>query len=397
MKPISNVFPMKRKQAEKQKAENENPGLKALNCFSIIEMSAGQLKTTMNTVLGFLNLLSDPRVSDQARSVFTEYVYTSSSSLLQLFNNLVELYNIYNEDVAVSKTDVNVNQVMNDLNTKYNLELKHGTKTNLNLKLSIPESEEEKIILCDEDKLTKILETLMENAIGFSGEGNLYFGYSILATNEIQFYFHDNGAGISMEKLEEVFKDYINNPQGLDVNHDLAALKMEVARHFAELLGAKLYSKTKEGIGSSFYLTFPLESVVESMEQDSEPTDSVPNWKKKNILIAEDIDSNYILLEAILSETGVSLTRAKNGAEAVRACEVSGTAFDVILMDIVMPEMDGYEAARLIKGMCNTPIIGQTAYSLESEDNKDKLVHFDAFLTKPIWEHELFRALKKYM
>ena len=375
-----------------------NPALDYLNSFKVVEMVAAQLKTTMNTVLGFLNLVKDKNVSQQARGVFTEYVYTSSSGLLQLFNNLVELYQILNGKTARTSGKVSINQVLGDLEKKYTSELKHHTKCNLQLQLHIPDEFQELVLDTDGNKLISILEALLQNAIGFSHNGTINYGYTIVEDKEIQFFFHDNGAGISMEQLENAFRTYMDNPSGMDISYDLAALRMEVARRLTEVLGGKIWSNSKLGSGSSFYFSLPVESQLQNITKTTQTDELRPDWSQCRILIAEDIDSNYMLLKTLLSASNVEIVRAKTGSEAVHLYENNSGSFQAILMDIVMPEMDGFEAASRIKRINGSiPIIGQTAYCLDSEDDKGKLQHFDDFLTKPIWSHELLRTLGKYL
>jgi CheY-like chemotaxis protein len=288
--------------------------------------------------------------------------------------------------------------MLTDLRKKYDSELKHRTKNDLELILDMPSEYEEPVITTDGNKLISILESLLENAIGFSSEGIINFGYTIVQGREIHFFFHDTGAGISMDQLETAFKAYISNPSGMDISYDLAALRMEVARRFTEVLEGKIWSNSKLGAGSSFYLSLSADQEIQSVKKE-EPLDSHrPDWKNSKILIAEDIDSNYMLLKTLLSVTNLEIVRAKNGTEAVHIFENSSNGFDAILMDIVMPDMDGFEAALRIKKVNKTiPIIGQTAYCLDSEDESGKLKHFDDFLTKPIWSHELIRTLGKYL
>ena len=369
-----------------------------LNSFAVIEMISAQLKTTMNTVLGFLNLVKEKKVSPHARDVFTEYVYSSSSNLLQLFNYLVELYHLVNNNASKNISRISVNQILTDLSKKYTSELKHRTKSDLNLELHLPSELNELELDTDGGKLTTVLESLLQNAIGFSEGGTINFGYTLVQDKEIRFFFHDSGAGISMEQLEGAFANYLGNPCGMDISSDLSTLRMEVARRFTEMLGGRIWSSTRLGAGSSFYLAIPVTRTIKNTSKEKTDKSQCPDWSGKRILIAEDIDSNYVLLKTLLEASRAEIVWAKNGSEALDLFASSNNSFDAVLMDIVMPVMDGFEAAQGIKKINKAiPIIGQTAYCLDSEEDRNKLKFFDDFLTKPIWKHELLRTLSKFL
>jgi len=382
---------------EKERSETATL-LSFLNSFSVVEMIAAQIKTTMNTVLGFMNLLKEKKVSEHARGIFTEYVYSSSTSLLQLFNNLVELHHILNNKTINTISSINVNQVLNDLKKKYDSELKHRTTSHLELKLDFPGENEERVISTDSTKLIAVLESLLQNALGFSDSGIIHFGYSVVRDKEIQFFFRSSAMGISMDQLETAFNMYLNNHSGMDISFDLAALRMEVARRFTDLLGGKIWSRALPEGGSGFYLSIPSLKKIKRINKLDEEEEPIPDWKLKKILIAEDVDTNYMLLKTILKPTRVEIIHAENGSEAVSIFKTNSGKFDAILMDIVMPVMDGFEAAMQIKQLDpSIPIVGQTAYCLDSENENGRLKHFDDFLIKPIWSHELLGSLRKYL
>ena len=393
-----------RTQSKKETAKSpqiqaeEDPLFTYLNSFALVEMVAVELKTTMNIVLGFVDMLKDTTVYQHTRSVFTEYVYSSSSNLMQLLNNLVELQHILNNKISRIDSTFNLNQLLTNLHKKSKAELENSNKSNLNLELHLPDENKELVIKTDSNKLTLIIESLIQNAIGFSDNGTINYGFTMDPQKEIRFFFHDNGAGFSMDQLEIDFKSHLIQSGGMDISYNLAALRMEVARRLAEVLGGKIWSKSKMGDGSSFYFSIPVDKRTRNIEKEEHLENANPDWSNRKILIAEDIDSNFMLLKTILSKSNVEIVRACNGSEAVNLFKNNTHKFNAVLMDILMPEMDGFEAASQIKKMNSTiPIIGQTAYCLDSEEEKENMQNFDDFLTKPIWSHELIRSLSKYL
>jgi CheY-like chemotaxis protein len=179
---------------------------------------------------------------------------------------------------------------------------------------------------------------------------------------------------------------------------DTAALRINIAKHLVQLLGGQLKADSVLWEGSTFTFTIPLEEAeVYREEKIKEPEIKIHLWNDKQILIAEDVESNFVYLRELLNPTHVKIYWAKNGREAVKICS-ENKDISLVLMDILMPEMDGYEAARLIKkGRPDLPVIAQTAYSMEGDEYLESLKYFDNYLTKPIWSHELLDTLSKYL
>ncbi len=369
-----------------------------LNSASILEMTSAQVKTTMNTVLGFLNLSKDERLSQQTRDIFTNYVYTSSSALLQLFNNLTELYQIHNGSDNYVTSRIDLNDLLIDLQTKYQKELKYRDLEEHKLTLHLPVYEKKHMLNSVKNKLVIIIEALLQNAIDFGEEGKIDFGYVVNDSNDFEFYFYSKGTHFSTDQLEVTLSEYIKNPSGLDIGMVLASIRLEVAKLLVKRIGGTMWATSKPGSNYGFHFTLTGEKKRSKMNGSPVVESTRPDWSKFKVLIAEDVESNFMLLKSMLTPTKIKTDRAANGLEAVRLYKENNGNYDLILMDIMMPEMDGFEAASLIKGLnSDIPVIGQTAYCLESEDVEGKLRYFDNFLTKPIWDHELIRMMNNYL
>ncbi len=232
-------------------------------------------------------------------------------------------------------------------------------------------------------------------------------GYTLKENNLLEFYIKDTGKGISMDRIEIIFNRYKKLSDNHNQPFDGTALRMTISKSLVKLLGGKIWANSKQGQGSTFYFTLPFESIIASepieikveekaspiIEKETQTTD----WSKHTILIAEDVESNYIYLRELLRPTNAELIWAENGEEAVKEVK-SNPKIDLILMDILMPEMDGYEASKNIKELRpKLPIIAQTAYSLEGGQDKAALENFDNYLIKPIWSPQLMTALSKYL
>ncbi len=378
--------------------EKEKDLFSDLNDTSVIELVSHQLKTSLTTIIGFSNLLNDETITDESKKLYNEYVYSSSTNLLQLFNNLVDLNRLVNDRHVINKESCRINKILDEIQRKYETDLANKQKNRIELKLNLPKGYSNLSLITDCKKLQHIVEGLLENAINFSNEGEIEFGYFVEENKKIKFYFRDEGVGLSLEKLEDAFAQYKTRQKSLDASFDLAALRIMVVKGFVELLGGKLWSDSHMGEGSTFYFSLPMIQHEEEESRMMVDGEEVPDWSDYHILIAEDIESNYLLIKELVKPTGANLVWAKNGKEAVDYYEKYNKKVDLVMLDIVMPEMDGFEAAEKIRGINKqVPVIGQTAFSLECENNPGQLSNFNDYLTKPIWYHELINTLSKYL
>jgi CheY-like chemotaxis protein len=368
-----------------------------LNNASVVELVGHQLKTSLSTIIGFSKLMDDKEVSDTTRSIYSEHVYTSSTNLLQLFNNLVDLNWLMNDRYTVHKESCNVKKMMEELREKYEADIANKRVQQIKLKLTLPKNPKNPTLINDSKKMQKVMEKLIENAMNFTHKGTIDIGYKI-KDNKIIFFVADEGAGLSLENLETAFSHYSNRKKSLDASFDLAALRVVVAKKFAELIDGSIRADSTLGEGSTYYFSVPFGEQQEELQIDRIEDGGVPDWERKKILVAEDVEPNFLLLKELLKPTKAELIWARNGREAVDYFTDHADEVDMVLMDIVMPEMDGFEAAKKIKEINNrVPILGQTAYSLEYDKSPDQMVNFNDYITKPIWYHELINSMTKYL
>jgi len=254
--------------------------------------------------------------------------------------------------------------------------------------------------------LKQVLINLLDNALNFTDEGAIEFGYKVISKNSLEFYVKDTGAGFSLERQELIFKQFTKVLDDKMKPYDLASLRINISKHLVQLLGGNLKAESQLGQGSDFrfQLEFKITQIetgektemAEITETEQQSTDEY-SWTGKHILIAEDVESNFIYLQEILRPTGANISWAANGKEAVDLC-LKNRNFDVVLMDILMPVMDGYEAAKVIsEELPELPIIAQTAYHLDEDDYKDAMNYINKYLIKPIWSHDLLNTLKEYL
>ncbi len=262
-------------------------------------------------------------------------------------------------------------------------------------------SAKDAIIKTDPEKVYAILTNLVKNAIKYSKEGSIEFGYDFAETDghpSLRFYVKDNGIGIPKDRREAIFERFIQADIDNKMAHQGAGLGLSITRAYVEMLGGKIWVESEEGVGSTFYFTlpYPADSIKGNVVQQSETSDKTDEVRKLKILIAEDDEVSEMLIDIAVKIFGKEILKARTGAEAVEACK-KNPDIDLILMDVRMPEMGGYEAARQIRKFNKTVvIIAQTAYGLSGDREKAMKAGCNDYKSKPIKKEEILALIRKY-
>ncbi len=360
-----------------------------------------EISTPMNAILGFSTLLSDPGISDADRNEFLRIIKERGSDLMRIIDDIIDVAKIESGQIKVEIKECKVNILMNNLYITLG-EVKRKTgKTHLVLNCLPANPDKELTIMTDGNRLRQVMTNLIENAMKFTDQGAVEFGYQMKTLNDdayIEFFVRDTGIGIPKESQELIFKRFRQIDDTNTRKYGGTGLGLTISKNLIKLMGGDIRLESERGKGATFFVLLPLQAATHDIAELIKPKISPANqldWSSKVILVAEDEDSNYILLDRILKRTGVKLIWAHNGVEAV---ELSGEQkIDLIMMDIRMPLMDGYEAAQRIK-MENPsiPIIAQTAYALKGEREKSLAAGCDGYISKPIDSRELLSVVGKY-
>jgi len=272
---------------------------------------------------------------------------------------------------------------------------KSAEKNNISIIVSIPDKEKNITLHTDPYRLKQILSNLLDNALKFTDVGSITFGYE-LSDDFILLFVKDTGIGIPEDKKDYVFKRF-GKIENIDKNLSGTGLGLAISKHLSLLLNGELWVESKIGEGSSFYLKLPYSKTFASKVEPAIPSHSSGyySWNNKRILIAEDEDLNFKVMQITLRKTKIEIIRAYNGKEALEIIHHNPN-IDLILMDIQMPVMDGYEAMSLIKKMKpKLPIIAQTAFALLEEQNHCIEKGFDDYISKPIKPEELLQKIER--
>ncbi|MDD3861095.1 MAG: ATP-binding protein, partial [Bacteroidales bacterium] len=268
---------------------------------------------------------------------------------------------------------------------------------NLNLKIVKTLSDKDALITSDKTKLIQVISNLVNNALKYTDTGFIEVCCE-LKKDQLFFTVKDSGIGIPKEMHEEIFKRFrqIENPN--ERHHGGSGLGLAISKAYIELLNGQIWLNSEPNQGTSFFFTIPYTAVNSqkyktSLKESNETL--VLNRKIKNILIAEDDDSNFLLIKTFLSDNNVKILRVKTGSEAVEMCR-NNNEIDIVLMDIKMPQENGLEAIKKIRKF-NTqiPIIIESAYYDDSNREEAYAAGCNDFITKPIKKHKLISVINK--
>ena len=349
-----------------------------------------EIRTPMNGIIGFSELLKDARLPEERRMYFAGIVIDSSKQLLTIVNDILDISRIETGKVSLNYEEVVINDLISVLYAFF--EPQTGSKE-IKLMIHKPLDNPESTIQTDRTRLRQVLTNLLNNAIKFTNLGHIKFGYR-LVEGFMEFYVEDTGIGIPADLHEKIFEPF--RQAELEITHQYGGtgLGLTISRKLVELLGGKMWLDSKPGKGSVFHFTLPYRS---GMPTENIAVNHETKFKNKFsdmiVLVVEDDEVNYLFLETILSKSNIRTLRAINGIEAVDMC-TNNPDIRLVLMDIKLPFMNGYEATKRIKKIKpDLPVIAQTAYAMHEDRNKAFEAGCDGYISKPIITAELLKLI----
>lgn len=373
---------------------------------SFLANMSHEIRTPMNAIMGFSSLLTDDNVTHEERLEFVELINNNSNNLLSLIDDIIDIAKIEAGQLKVSTLDFDFNQILLEIYSTYQKFTKKKGNVVLDFELETPKQIHKDFIHTDPHRLKQILSNLVGNAIKYTEKGNVKFGYNIIPASKtnrniplIQFYVKDTGIGIPKEKMNLIFDRFRQADDSHTREFGGTGLGLAISKNIAHLLGGKIHVVSSVGKGSVFYFTLPLISAKTPAQITTKGDLKEINlsWQDKILLIAEDVQSNYHLLETLLKKTGINIMWVKNGLKAIEMTKKT-KGIDLILMDIQMPVLNGYEATKEIrKTHKDLPIIAVTAFALEGDKEKILNAGCDNYISKPIRSKELYSKMALYL
>lgn len=370
--------------ASKEKAE-ESEKLKT----AFLQNMSHEIRTPLNAISGFIQMLDNPNLSAEKRKSFSSIIKNSSNQLLSIVGDILTISSLETKQEKIAINPVNINSILIELLAIFK---QQAADQNIMLYVKQNLSDHFAEIYTDRVKLTQILSNLVSNALKFTSQGTIEFGYQ-LKKDVLEFFVIDSGIGIPQEQHQKIFERFQQANIGINQQYGGTGLGLAISKGFVELLGGEIWLKSEVNKGAAFFFTIPYQAVH---AQEVDTNLSINQKKKSTVLIAEDVEINFLLLEEIFNELGCTTIHAKNGQEAVDIC-LHDLSIDVVFMDIKMPILNGYEAAKLIKqAKPQLPIIAQTGYAYDDEKEKYAEV-FNAYITKPFDLDDLITLFKKFI
>lgn len=378
-------------QLERKKAE-ENDRLKTI----FLANMSHEIRTPLNSIIGFSELLLEQQDFDAESHEYVEMIQSAGDTLLQLINDIIDISKIEAGQIKTVKSLVDVHAVLDELAlTLANIQRNRG-KTHINVEVIKPALGTPLYLETDPNRFRQIFTNLITNALKFVDDGYIKFGYTEITQDFIQFFVKDSGIGIEADKAPHIFQRFakFDSPQGH--NSEGTGLGLSITKQLVELLGGKIWFDTAYKQGSTFYFTLPL-----TQNRNNIPTLLTPelhtDWSKEVFLIVDDVEANYLFYKSMMKRSGAILLWAKNGDDAIKQCK-SNPSISLILMDVMMPYLDGYETTRRIKDFkSEVPVIAQTAFADQHGKEKALLAGCDDYITKPIQQTELISVINRLL
>ena len=354
-----------------------------------------EIRTPMNGILGFTELLKEPNLKSDDIQDYIQIIQISGKRMLNTINNIVDISKIESGLIQINVSEANVNEKMDFIYNFFKPEVEFkGLQFFLNNSLTTSES----IIKTDNEKIYGILTNLIKNAIKFTYDGTINFGYNKKG-EFLEFFVKDTGVGIPENQKEIIFERFRQGSESLTRGYEGSGLGLSIAKSYVEMLGGKIWVESREGEGSTFYFTIPYNPVAEENQEILNAVSAEQEeaqLKNLKILIVEDDEISYSLLTRMLQKISKEVLHSMTGVEAIEVCR-NNPDLDLVLMDIRMPVMDGNEAIRNIRQFNkDVIIIAQTAYAF----SRDKEMAIEAgsndYISKPISMTLLYELIKKH-
>jgi len=356
-----------------------------------------EIRTPLNAIIGFNNLLSETALSETQKN-YVETVSTVSQNLMVIINDVLDTSKLESGKLKLEQKPINIKQIAEKV-----IKLQSNTAKSKGLKLMLSvDSEIPNYVIGDETRLTQILINLINNAIKFTETGKVELQVLLDATSldkaEILFVVKDTGIGIDKKKIDAIFERFFQAESSITRLYGGTGLGLNIVKMLVELFKGKLAVQSELNKGTEFSFQIPFTISEEKIKTTVKTTDKcVYGIDSIKVLLVEDNEHNQILASTYLKKHNVQVELAINGKIAVELLKTN--QFDIIIMDLQMPVMDGYEATYLIRNelKLNTPIIACSAHSLVGEKDKCLELGMNDYVSKPFTEKELIGTISDYI
>jgi len=365
-----------------------------------------EIRTPMNGILGFAGLLKEPGLSGDKQQDYIRIIEKSGARMLNIINDIVDISKIESGLMKVNLKESNINEQLEYIYTFFKPEVE---AKGLQLFFNNTVLAEKSTIITDREKVFAIFTNLVKNAIKFTKSGRIDIGSDLIETNNtaginngqalLQFYVKDSGMGISRDRQEAIFERFVQADIYDKMALQGAGLGLSISKAYVEMLGGKIWVESELDKGSIFYFTLPYISELKekiTIEKDLVSETEANKIGNLKILVAEDDETSELLMSISIRDHCREIIKVRTGVEAVEACRLNAD-IDLILMDILMPGLSGYDAIRQIRQFNkDVVIIAQTAFAQTGDRDKSIAVGCNDYISKPIDKVKLLELIQKY-
>jgi PAS domain S-box-containing protein len=356
-----------------------------------------EIRTPLNSVVGFANLLMTEDLGPDAKEEYIDHINYNSEKLLQIIGDIIDLSRLESSQIEISYEEASLSDIVKEVEEEARKTIRRQEKPiMLNIRNNFEEISD--IIFSDRIWLKRVLSHLLDNAVKFTLEGSVDLSYGIEGSM-IFFTIKDTGIGIKQENLDTIFEEFRQEIDGHHRPFEGLGVGLTLVREVVERMGGSVIVNSEKGMGSEFRVLLPYRpaGTLRTKLRADDDTNRMNDWRNKKCLIVDDNKDVLTYLQRILLDTGIEVHTARSGPEAIELAR-KDNSYDVVILDMQMPEMNGIEVTRQLKMIKpQIPIIAQTAFIFE--DDKDIILQAgcDACLVKPIRKEQLLSVLAGFI
>lgn len=372
----------------RQQAEQANK-LKSIFLANV----SHEIRTPLNAIIGFSEILMDPTTSESDRQRYVNIIHRTGENLTSIINDILDLSKVEAGHLEIQKSTFSLSAFLEDVRA---IIFKKGEEKNLKIEFrklnDVPDT-----LYTDQLRLRQVLTNILGNAVKFTNSGSISMCYEVIY-GSLVFTVKDTGVGIPKEKIPLLFQPFSQVDSSLSRKYEGTGLGLVLARRFAQMLGGNVsLENSKVNEGSTFVVSIALETPPELPQAATVIPETKATLMLTNlsVLIVDDVDDNRVLIQRLLSKRGAQVGLAADGAEGLN--KALNESYDVILMDIQMPVMDGYEASRKLREAgYNKPIIALTAHAMKDDRERCLEAGCTDYLTKPVQIDNLVKTILSF-
>ena len=391
---FTDIRQLKEKEEELKRAKEKAEESDRLKSEFLANMSH-EIRTPMNGIMGFSRLLKQEGPGDDAWEHYIDIIYHSSNQLLRVINDIVDFSKIQAGQYEIEQNTIYLNALMEETKELFDEEKKTMNKEKIDIILSIPEIQKDKVIIADYGKIKQIFSNLIINSLKFTLKGKIEIGFFI-ENNFVNFFVSDTGIGIAKENQSIIFERFRQVDSSSSRTFGGTGLGLTICKTLVELMDGDISLESEENKGSTFYFKIPFVEKNMDININEQESKEKLNWKNKTVLIVEDDHTSFLYFKNLLKSTSINILHAESAEKAWKL--FYNEEIDLILMDIRLEGENGLDLTQRIREINESiPIIAQTAYALSDDRNKCLKAGCDDYLTKPIEAEALFEKISRFI